>query len=206
MAYTIPFVVFCTSFQRDPNDPTSVVASSSVSPKLLLTTEQKQIQAILKYIQLLFFCSITFPLKSRPGRVLPPYLRRERDGTQLGKVLNLVFVWAEDGTQLKVELPIVYKGEDVCPCIKKGQKLSYSILKENFHFSADSNSIHRMKFLKLVKFDINGWEWVPDIIWNRALLKKKGMELRMEIVFSCGIEMDSESESATESETEIEMN
>ncbi|KAK4397551.1 hypothetical protein Sango_1591700 [Sesamum angolense] len=109
MVYTVFFVVFCTSFQRDPNDPTSVVTSSSVSRKLLLTTEQKQIQAILKHIQLLFFCSITF--RSDPGLV--------GDGTQLRKLMNLVFLWAEDGTQLNVDLPIVYKAEDVCLGLKK---------------------------------------------------------------------------------------
>lgn len=37
-----------------------------------------------------------------------------------GNILNLVFVWAEDGTKLKVDVPIVYKGEDVCPGLKKG--------------------------------------------------------------------------------------
>ncbi|KAK4416232.1 hypothetical protein Salat_2448700 [Sesamum alatum] len=64
----IPAVVFSQSYlQKDPNDPTSVVASSSVSRKLLLTTEQKQIQAILKNIELPFFCSTTFPLQIRAG-------------------------------------------------------------------------------------------------------------------------------------------
>lgn len=37
-----------------------------------------------------------------------------------GKLLNLVFVWADEGTELKVDVPIVFKGEDVCPGLKKG--------------------------------------------------------------------------------------
>lgn len=37
-----------------------------------------------------------------------------------GKILNLVFVWAEEGSQLKVDVPVVFKGEDVCPGLKKG--------------------------------------------------------------------------------------
>ncbi|KAL0377749.1 UNVERIFIED_CONTAM: 50S ribosomal protein L25 [Sesamum radiatum] len=115
----IPAVVFSQRYvQRDPNDPTSVVASSSVSRKLLLTTEQKQIQAILKHIQLPFFCSTTFPLQIRAG-----YIQMK-----MGRFLNLVFVWAEDGTQLKVDVPIVYKGEDVCLGIKKGWSNSDYIL------------------------------------------------------------------------------
>lgn len=34
--------------------------------------------------------------------------------------MNLVFVWADDGTELKVDVPVVFKGEDVCPGLKKG--------------------------------------------------------------------------------------
>jgi large subunit ribosomal protein L25 len=31
-----------------------------------------------------------------------------------------VFVWAEDGMDLKVDVPVVFKGEDACPGLKKG--------------------------------------------------------------------------------------
>ncbi|KAB1214667.1 50S ribosomal protein L25 [Morella rubra] len=41
-----------------------------------------------------------------------------------GKILNLVFVWAEEGSQLKVDVPVVFKGEDVCPGLKKGGHLN----------------------------------------------------------------------------------
>lgn len=64
----IPAVVFSQTYvQKNPSDPTSVVASSSVSQKLLLTTERKQIKAILKNIELPFFCSTAFPLQIRAG-------------------------------------------------------------------------------------------------------------------------------------------
>ncbi|KAL6521631.1 hypothetical protein OROGR_018200 [Orobanche gracilis] len=122
----IPAVVFSQSYvEKNPKDPTSIAASSSVSQKLLLTTEGKQIKAILKDVKLPFFCSTTFPLQIRAGsgsstilgtkKVLPIKIHRDEQG----KILNLVFVWAEDGTELKVDLPIVYKGEDVCPGLKK---------------------------------------------------------------------------------------
>lgn len=39
-----------------------------------------------------------------------------------------MFVWAEDGTELKVEVPIVYKGEDVCPGLKKGWSLALVLI------------------------------------------------------------------------------
>jgi large subunit ribosomal protein L25 len=37
-----------------------------------------------------------------------------------GNILNLVMVEADEGTMLKVNLPVVFKGEDVCPGLKKG--------------------------------------------------------------------------------------
>lgn len=40
-----------------------------------------------------------------------------------GNILNLVMVEADEGTMLKVNLPVVFKGEDVCPGLKKGATL-----------------------------------------------------------------------------------
>ena len=34
--------------------------------------------------------------------------------------MDLVFVWAEDGMKLKVDVPVVFKGEDACPGVQKG--------------------------------------------------------------------------------------
>ncbi|PIM97427.1 hypothetical protein CDL12_30103 [Handroanthus impetiginosus] len=123
----IPAVVFSQSYvQKNPSDPTSVVASSSVSRKLLLTTERKQIKAILKHIKLPFFFSTTFPLQIRAGSGSPTILETRKvlpikvHADDEGRILNLVFVWAEDGTELKVDVPIVYKGEDSCLGLKKG--------------------------------------------------------------------------------------
>lgn len=39
---------------------------------------------------------------------------------ETGKLLNLVFVWADEGMLLKIDVPVVFKGEDVCPGLKKG--------------------------------------------------------------------------------------
>jgi len=32
-----------------------------------------------------------------------------------------VFVWADEGTELKVDVPVVFKGEENCPGLKKGR-------------------------------------------------------------------------------------
>jgi hypothetical protein len=57
----IPAVVFPQSLlDKNPSN-------GLTSRKRLLTTEKKQIQAILKSVQLPFFCSTTFPLQVRAG-------------------------------------------------------------------------------------------------------------------------------------------
>lgn len=43
---------------------------------------------------------------------------------ETGQVLNLVLAWAEKEAVLKVDVPVVYKGEDVCPGLKKGARFS----------------------------------------------------------------------------------
>lgn len=41
-----------------------------------------------------------------------------------GKILNMVFVWADEGSELKVDVPIVFKGEEACPGLQKGGQLN----------------------------------------------------------------------------------
>ncbi|KAH7511545.1 hypothetical protein JRO89_XSUnG0191600 [Xanthoceras sorbifolium] len=122
----IPAVVFSQNLlDKNPEN-------RSPSRKQLLTTERKQIQAILKSVELPFFYSTTFPLQIRAGsgssvlldsgKVLPV---KVHSNEATGSVYNLVFVWADDGTELKVDVPVVFKGEDNCPGLKKG-KIVYS--------------------------------------------------------------------------------
>ncbi|KAK8588319.1 hypothetical protein V6N12_022768 [Hibiscus sabdariffa] len=44
-----------------------------------------------------------------------------------GKILDLVFVWVDEGIELKVDLPVVFKGLEDCPSLKKD---SYRLLDE----------------------------------------------------------------------------
>ncbi|KAD6795894.1 hypothetical protein E3N88_06790 [Mikania micrantha] len=156
----IPAVVFA-----QPNP--CVADSGSVRPvsrKHLLTTERRQIQSILKSIELPYFCSTTFPLQIRAGsgsstllesgNVLPikasvlfHLLVVHRD-PETGKLLNLVFVWADEGTSLKVDVPVVFKGEDVCPGLKKG------IITENRYKNTQ-------KHVSLLKNHCSPWYGLP---------------------------------------------
>lgn len=120
----IPAVVFPL------NENTYGADVRSVARKHLLTTEKKQIRAILDSIEPPFFFSTTFPLQIRAGSgssvllesgtVLPIKIHRD---PETGNILNLVFVWADKDSELKVDVPLVFKGEDVCPGLQKGGHL-----------------------------------------------------------------------------------
>ncbi|XXG68934.1 hypothetical protein AAC387_Pa06g1916 [Persea americana] len=102
-----------------------------ISKKHLLTTDRKQINSILKTVQQPFFCSTTFNLQIRAGpsssllldsgTVLPI---KVHTNPETGQILNLVFVWADGDSELNVDVPLVFKGEDVCPGLKKGGYLN----------------------------------------------------------------------------------
>ncbi|QCD81664.1 uncharacterized protein LOC114175195 [Vigna unguiculata] len=117
----IPAVLFSQNLlEKNPDN-------RSESKKYLLTVEKKQIKAILNSVDAPTFCSTRFQLQIRAGSgsshlvesgtVLPIKIHRDEES---GQILNLVFVWAEEGMNLKVDVPIIFKGEDVCPGIQKG--------------------------------------------------------------------------------------
>ncbi|RXI07823.1 hypothetical protein DVH24_009854, partial [Malus domestica] len=88
----------------------AAAAIAAASPSLPCT-------AILKSVELPFFCSTQFPLQIRARSGSSDLLESEnihRD-QESGKILNLVFVWANESSELKVDVSVVFKGEDVCP-------------------------------------------------------------------------------------------
>ena len=56
-----------------------------------------------------------------------------------GKILNLVFVWAEDGMKLKVDVPVVFEGEDACPGVQKGNSLDLIFLEFDVESESESD-------------------------------------------------------------------
>ncbi|KAL6637278.1 hypothetical protein ACP70R_024850 [Stipagrostis hirtigluma subsp. patula] len=106
-----------------------------VAHRKLLTADRKQVVEMLK--QSPYFLSTPVRLQVRAGErstavvhsgtVLP--IKVHKDETT-GNILNLVMVQADEGTMLKVNLPVEFKGEDACPGLKKGgflQKIRTSL-------------------------------------------------------------------------------
>ncbi|KAL5557089.1 hypothetical protein UlMin_039325 [Ulmus minor] len=158
----IPAVVFSqTLLEKDPSNRSS-------SKKHLLTMEKKQIQSILKSVNLPFFCSTRFALQIRAGSgssvlvesgtVLPIKIHRDEGS---GKILNLVFVWAEEGSELKVDVPVVFKGEDVCPGIEKGGYLN--IIRTSLKYRCPAEHIPSKIEVDLSKLDIEDRVFIRDI-------------------------------------------
>ncbi|PQM41362.1 uncharacterized protein Pyn_33522 [Prunus yedoensis var. nudiflora] len=158
----IPAVVF----SQELNPSTTTVRS--VSKKHLLTTERKQIQAILKSVELPFFCSTRFPLQIRAGsgssdllesgNVLPIKIHRDEES---GKILNLVFVWADEGSQLKVDVPVVFKGEDVCPGLQKGGHLNK--IRTSLKYLCPAEHIPPKIEVDVSKLDIGDRVFIHDV-------------------------------------------
>ncbi|KAK9705000.1 hypothetical protein RND81_07G026000 [Saponaria officinalis] len=102
-------------------------AQGRIPAVVMLTTESKQIQSLLKDVRPEFFCSTTFKLHvgAGPGLQLSltPEMSFQLRDPETGKVLNMVFAWADEGSHLEVYVPVVFKGEDTCPGLQKGGQL-----------------------------------------------------------------------------------
>ncbi|XP_061352818.1 uncharacterized protein LOC133297667 [Gastrolobium bilobum] len=140
----------------------------SASKKHLLTVEKKQIKAILNSVDDSFFCSTRFALQIRAGSgsshllesgsVLPIKIHRDKES---GNILNMVFVWAEDGMELKVHVPVVFKGEDACPGLQKGGILNK--IRTNLKYLCPSEHIPSKIEVDVSNLDIEDRVFLRDI-------------------------------------------
>ncbi|XWS29381.1 hypothetical protein CRYUN_Cryun24cG0024700 [Craigia yunnanensis] len=120
----IPTVVFSQGLLH--KNPTN----RSPSRKQLLTTERKQIQAIIK-------------------------------DEESGKILNLVFAWADEGTELKVDVPVIFKGEEDCPGIKKGGY--FNRIRTSLKFIGPAEHIPQKIEVDVSKLDIDDRVFMHDV-------------------------------------------
>ncbi|TYI50055.1 hypothetical protein E1A91_D12G075800v1 [Gossypium mustelinum] len=143
-------------------------SNRSPSRKQILTTERKQIRSIIKSVQLPFFCSTRFQLQIRAGSgssvllesgtVLPIKIHRDEES---GKILNLVFVWADEGTELKVDVPVVFKGLEDCPGLKKGGY--FKMIRSSLKFQCPAEHIPQKIEVDVSKLDIDDRVLMHDI-------------------------------------------
>ncbi|KAA8520891.1 hypothetical protein F0562_011564 [Nyssa sinensis] len=99
--------------------------------KRLISVQNNQIKKLVNHLGRSFFLSRLFDLEVRPDldseeviekiRVLPRSLHLHA-GTDA--VLNVTFIRAPSHALLKVEVPLLFRGEDVSPGLKKGAYLN----------------------------------------------------------------------------------
>uniref|UniRef100_A0A5B7BJK3 Uncharacterized protein n=1 Tax=Davidia involucrata TaxID=16924 RepID=A0A5B7BJK3_DAVIN len=99
--------------------------------KRLISVQSNQIRKLIDHLGRSFFLSRLFDLEIRPDfesddvidrvRVLPRMLHLHA-GTDA--VLNVTFIRAPSHALLKVEVPLVFRGDDVSPGLKKGAYLN----------------------------------------------------------------------------------
>ncbi|XVE57395.1 hypothetical protein DITRI_Ditri04bG0087700 [Diplodiscus trichospermus] len=95
--------------------------------KRLISVQTNQIRKLVKHLGQSFFLSRLFDLEVRSEfgsgdliekvRVLPRMLHLH-SGTDAP--LNVTFIRAPSNALLKVDVPLVFRGEDVCPGLRKG--------------------------------------------------------------------------------------
>ncbi|XVF52020.1 hypothetical protein PTKIN_Ptkin04bG0231900 [Pterospermum kingtungense] len=99
--------------------------------KRLISVQTNQIRKLVKHLGQSFFLSRLFDLEVRSDfgtgdliekvRVLPRLLHLHA-GTDAP--LNVTFIRAPSDALLKVDVPLVFRGEDVCPGLRKGLYLN----------------------------------------------------------------------------------
>lgn len=155
----IPSVVLTSDYAVLP-------ASSSSTRKQLLTTDSKQIQSLVKNDP--YVCSTVYNLEILAGNgssvvlhsgpVLPIKVHQKEE---TGEVMNLVMVWADEGTEMKVNVPIVFEGINDCPGIKKGGYLQ--ILRPYLKYLCPVEHIPRKIEIDLLKMDIGDQVLTQDV-------------------------------------------
>ncbi|KAG8472122.1 hypothetical protein CXB51_036777 [Gossypium anomalum] len=156
----IPAVVFSqVLLEKNPSN-------HSPSGNQILTTER--IRSIIKSVQLPFFFSTRFQLQIwarfgsfvllESGMVLSIKIHRDEES---GKILNLVFVLADEGTKLKVDVPVVFKGLEDCPGLKKGGY--FKVIRSSLNFQCPAEHIPQKIEVDVSKLDIEDKVLMHDI-------------------------------------------
>ncbi|KAK8942384.1 hypothetical protein KSP39_PZI009238 [Platanthera zijinensis] len=107
-------------FGRIPAVVTTTGKGSPVSRKQLITFDKDQIDSLLR--DSAFFTSTIFDLQILAGVGSTVVLQsgNVHKSVETGQVLNMVVAWVDESSELKVDVPVVFNGEDNCLGLKKG--------------------------------------------------------------------------------------
>ncbi|CAA0820449.1 Ribosomal protein L25/Gln-tRNA synthetase-anti-codon-binding domain [Striga hermonthica] len=127
--------------------------------KRLISVRSNQIKKLVDHLGRSFFLSRLFDLEVRPEfgsdeiiekvRVLP---RKVHLHAGTDAVLNVTFIRAPSDAWLKVDVPLVYRGDDVSPGLKKGSSLN--IIKRTVQYLCPADVIPPYIDVDLSELDV----------------------------------------------------
>ncbi|XP_057961922.1 uncharacterized protein LOC131153554 [Malania oleifera] len=142
--------------------------------KRLISVQTNQIRKLVGHLGRSFFLSRLFDLEVRPAfdsdelvekvRVLPRGLHQHA-GTDA--VLNVTFIRAPSHALLKVDVPLVFRGEDVSPGLKKGAYLN--IIKRTVKYLCPADVIPPYIDVDLSELDVGQKLVMGDLNVHPAL-------------------------------------
>lgn len=143
--------------------------------KQLISVQWKQIHKLVKHLGYSFFQSRLFDLEVRPEfdsldepiervRVLPRKLHLH-SGTDA--VLNVTFMRAPSHALLKVDVPLVFRGEDVCPGLRKGAYLN--TIKRTLKYLCPADVVPPYIDVDLSELDVGQKLVAGDLVVHPAL-------------------------------------
>ncbi|PHU10311.1 hypothetical protein BC332_22171 [Capsicum chinense] len=142
--------------------------------KRLISVQANQIRKLVNHLGRSHFLSRLFDLEVRPHfespdliekvRVLPRKVHLEAGSDA---PLNVTFIRAPSSALLKVEVPLVFRGEDISPGLKKGSYLN--IIKRTVKFLCPADFIPPYIDVDLSELDVNQKLVMGDLRVHPAL-------------------------------------
>ncbi|XP_051114536.1 uncharacterized protein LOC127240109 [Andrographis paniculata] len=142
--------------------------------KLLISVRTNQIKKLVNHLGRSFFLSRLFDLEVRSDfesqdivekvRVLPRKLHLQAGSDA---VLNVTFIRAPSTAWLKVDVPLVFRGEDVSPGLKKGSQLN--IIKRTVKYKCPADIIPPYIDVDLSELDVGQKIVAQDLKVHPAL-------------------------------------
>lgn len=127
--------------------------------KRLISVQSNQVKKLVNHVGQSFFLSRLFDLEVRPElgageivekvRVLPRKLHLH---PSTDAVLNVTFIRAPSSAWLKVDVPLVFRGDDISPGLKKGSSLN--IIKRTVKFLCPADIIPPFIDVDLSELDV----------------------------------------------------
>ncbi|XP_010676394.2 uncharacterized protein LOC104892226 [Beta vulgaris subsp. vulgaris] len=142
--------------------------------KRLISVQTKQIKKLVAQMGPSFFLSRLFELQVKPSfdsddilenvRVLPRKLHMHAASEA---ILNVTFIRAPSDALLKIEVPLVFRGEDVSPGLRKGSYLN--IIKRSVRYLCPADIIPPYIDVDLSELDVGEKLVMGDLKVHPAL-------------------------------------